>query len=77
MTTRARSNQTALRARTAARAYAIWESEGRPHGRDHEHWLRAEREIAAEASPSQPSPKRPARKAAAKTPAAKPRKAQR
>lgn len=27
------------------RAYEIWESEGRPHGRDFEHWNRAEREI--------------------------------
>lgn len=23
------------------RAYAIWEAEGRPHGRDAEHWLQA------------------------------------
>lgn len=23
------------------RAYAIWEMEGRPHGRDAEHWLQA------------------------------------
>ncbi|MFO1208627.1 MAG: DUF2934 domain-containing protein [Amaricoccus sp.] len=22
-------------------AYAIWEAEGRPEGRDHEHWTRA------------------------------------
>jgi hypothetical protein len=27
------------------RAYAIWEEEGRPDGRDREHWLRAEAEI--------------------------------
>lgn len=27
------------------RAYEIWEAEGRPHGRDFEHWNRAEREI--------------------------------
>jgi hypothetical protein len=26
-------------------AYAIWEDEGRPHGKDVEHWLRAEVEI--------------------------------
>ena len=31
------------------RAYHIWEAEGRPHGRDREHWERANREIAAEA----------------------------
>jgi hypothetical protein len=27
------------------RAYEIWEREGRPHGRDRIHWLRAEAEI--------------------------------
>jgi len=27
------------------RAYAIWEEEGRPEGRDLEHWLQAETEI--------------------------------
>ncbi len=26
-------------------AYYIWEKEGRPHGRDLDHWLRAEHEI--------------------------------
>ena len=26
------------------RAYAIWHDEGRPAGKDREHWLRAERE---------------------------------
>jgi hypothetical protein len=30
----------------AARAAAIWEQNGRPEGRDQEHWLRAERELA-------------------------------
>lgn len=29
----------------AQRAHQIWESEGRPHGRDQDHWQRAEREI--------------------------------
>lgn len=28
------------------RAHAIWEAEGRPEGRDREHWLQAEAEIA-------------------------------
>jgi hypothetical protein len=32
------------------RAYSIWEREGRPHGRDVDHRLRAEAEIAAERS---------------------------
>lgn len=30
----------------AARAYEIWEQEGRPDNKAEEHWLRAEREIA-------------------------------
>lgn len=33
------------------RAYEIWLSEGKPHGRDHEHWLQAERQLTS----SQPS----------------------
>ena len=32
------------------RAYSIWEQEGRPHGHDVDHRLRAEAEIAAERS---------------------------
>jgi hypothetical protein len=28
-----------------ARAHEIWESEGRPHGRDREHWQQAEAEM--------------------------------
>ena len=28
------------------RAYLIWEGEGRPQGREREHWLRAEAEVA-------------------------------
>lgn len=27
------------------RAHAIWEQEGRPHGRDREHWQQAEAEV--------------------------------
>jgi hypothetical protein len=34
--------------RIRERAYSIWEQEGRPHGRDVDHRLRAEPEIAAE-----------------------------
>jgi hypothetical protein len=34
--------------RIRERAYANWEQEGRPDGKDREHWLRAEAEIAAE-----------------------------
>ncbi|MGB3815938.1 MAG: DUF2934 domain-containing protein [Shinella sp.] len=28
------------------RAYSLWEAEGRPHGKDHEHWEQAARERA-------------------------------
>jgi len=31
-----------------AHAYAIWEREGRPDGKDLEHWLRAEAEVDVE-----------------------------
>lgn len=31
---------------TQGRAYSIWEAEGRPEGRDVDHWLQAEREAA-------------------------------
>ncbi|MBV8456529.1 MAG: DUF2934 domain-containing protein [Acetobacteraceae bacterium] len=29
------------------RAYQIWEEEGRPHGREHEHWERARSDVLA------------------------------
>lgn len=32
----------------ARRAHEIWLNEGRCHGRDLDHWLRAERELASE-----------------------------
>jgi hypothetical protein len=35
------------------RAYQIWENEGRPAGRAHAHWERAESEVAAEAGHGQ------------------------
>ncbi len=59
------------------RAYNIWVREGCPHGRDHEHWVRAQIEIEAEArggrgARSKAKPAAAARKApAAKTPAGK------
>lgn len=34
-------------ARIRERAYEIWVREGRPHGRDAEHWRKAEAEITA------------------------------
>ena len=34
-----------LRKRTEERAYALWESEGRPDGRHLDHWCQAEAEM--------------------------------
>lgn len=34
--------------RIRQRAHAIWESHGRPHGHDRDHWDQATREIEAE-----------------------------
>ena len=34
-----------LEVETRQRAYELWEQEGRPDGRDREHWLQAEAEI--------------------------------
>ena len=34
--------------RIRERAYAIWEQEGRLHGKDREHWERAKRHIFAQ-----------------------------
>lgn len=36
----------------AMRAYQIWASEGCPEGRDLDHWLRAETELAVTVSPA-------------------------
>lgn len=36
-------------ARIRTRAYELWERDGRPHGRDKEHWARAAREIEDDA----------------------------
>lgn len=33
----------------SSRAYQIWEQEGRPHGRDLEHWAQAEAELVSAA----------------------------
>jgi hypothetical protein len=63
------------------RAYAIWEDEGHPNGRDREHWEKAERELAANgapdinpdntSAPSEPAPvKKPRRRTATKLSAA-------
>jgi hypothetical protein len=41
------ANVAAVRKQVEDRAYALWESQGRPHGRDVEDWLQAETEIMA------------------------------
>ncbi len=40
----------AVEERIRARAYEIWEEEGRPAGRDVEHWIRAVLELARDGS---------------------------
>ena len=56
--------------RIRQRAHAIWDSHGRPHGHDRDHWDQATREIDAEDAAAK---KKPARAmAAAKPKAAKP-----
>jgi Protein of unknown function (DUF2934) len=41
-----RGHQDDLYERVRRRAYELWESEGRPAGREHDHWFQAEREVA-------------------------------
>jgi DUF2934 family protein len=50
------------------RAYEIWEHEGRPHGRDKDHWFLAEAELSTTPSAiTEPSkPKRKPRSTSAK-----------
>lgn len=42
----------------AERAFEIWEHEGKPHGRDEEHWARAEAELSAAMARMSPKAKR-------------------
>ena len=44
------------------RAYEIWESEGRPHGRDQAHWFMAEAQIANGGPQPEAEPSKPKRK---------------
>ena len=46
--------------RIRQRAHAIWESHGRPHGADREHWEQATREIDAEDAAAKKKPARAA-----------------
>ena len=41
-----------LERRIRDRAYAIWEREGRPKGKDRQHWEQATRELDAERDPA-------------------------
>ncbi len=40
-------------------AYAIWEAEGRPDGRDAEHWRLAEQRVSVSTKEAAPQPKAP------------------
>ena len=58
----------------AKRAYAIWEIEGRPTGRELDHWLRAQAEVQVHESapadkmpPASAKPRRAARRTARRT----------
>ena len=67
----------ALVSQIEERAYAIWENEGKPHGRDVEHWLRAKAEAEAGVATNANRPAKPRQRstAHAKKPAKiKPRK---
>jgi hypothetical protein len=50
------------------RAYALWEEEGRPSGKDAAHWEQAAREHAAAGSKSVDSTSQKSAKSASKTP---------
>ena len=70
-----KSKITRSEADVALRAYQIWEEEGKPDGKDFEHWLKAEAEIA---TPKKTAARKPAAKKATATkakPAAKPKAA--
>lgn len=63
--------ETKERSAVAERAYEIWEREGRPAGREMDHWLQAERELATEggaARPASPAGRKPARSSSAPKP---------
>jgi len=56
----------ASEAEISLRAYHIWEAEGKPAGKDFDHWLRAEAELAGAAAEKKPpaAKKAPARRSA-------------
>jgi len=56
--------------RLRQRAYEIWEQEGRPHGEDMKHWLRAFQEIASSTEADGQPVKKPRSKKAGEADAA-------
>lgn len=56
-------------AEISLRAYQIWEAEGKPDGKDFEHWLRAKAELVP--ATAKPAAKKAPAKTTAKKPAAK------
>lgn len=50
---------TAIEERIRTRAYELWEAEGRPEGREIDHWLQAVQELAAEKGRPAPRPRTP------------------
>jgi hypothetical protein len=65
----AKSAIESLRKQIEARAYALWERAGRPHGRHEEHWAQAEKEVLGERKA-----KAPARKKTKAAPPSSPKK---
>jgi len=57
-------------ARVRERAHQLWEQEGRPHGRDADHWDQAAREVDAEDNAAPAKKKAPRARKSAATPAA-------
>lgn len=57
----------------ANRAYQIWEREGRPDGKDMDHWLQAEREVAAEGKRTAKTGRTPRKTAKTAAASAKPK----
>ena len=78
--TKKQADAESLRKKIEARAYELWERDGRPHGRQDEHWRLAEVEILSLTKAKPPAGKKtkaePKAKPAAKTKkSAKPKKA--
>ena len=59
-----------LRKQIEVRAYLLWEIAGRPHGRHHEHWAQAEKDVLGEQKSKAP-PKKKAKTAPAPKPPSK------